>query len=1129
MFRYLTTASVLAAMALTAPAVCQAAAIDPQGSLKEVQALSAAGKAEEASALCDKVIQKFSGKDAVSQQFNYVLPYYAWEKAQSYFKAKDYAKAYEAYKAFSEEPRWKDATLLAKAKEALPTQPEAFAPFLTWSVFQMGYCRFMEAAAAEREQAGPKFEAAIAPLEQYLDMLQKNQVSATEKKQRLDGQVCFLLLQCYILKSTPDFEKASEYLEKSRRAKGKVPEEMAVAGLNSILAAATADPKNIGWVGKLINSNISSYKVEPARMGRNAAKYLKYGTSSAQLVNRALKEGNMEIAVDAYNSANTLFGLIPDVREVCFDADNLLRRLGKKGAYFKGTLSDRNTGAKISADNLSKLSESYKKLEADKQMMEAFSMLYSANMALTYGSPRLAKAGYQIVYDRYRDLQMQSKDEGLKPMRNTNIFQLAQLCYATGDEESGANFEKMLEGEDVGGDRSKSMAFNKMRRLLKEQKWEEVPAASDAVMKAYIADPSNKFYISAQFAELAAYYKMQDYDKLIQSAETFLHGDNLKPGTEKNSLKPEEVLHYQCQAYYFLLDAHVKKASKDPKEYDKALAVFDEYKGKITSTDIKENELGPNMYFTAGDVYLKKAAAESDEAAAEALQKKAIETLSVVTTNWKESQVYPNCELLIASVIVAGKDESIKDQAIAALERCADAAIKLQGGKQTAANALYWLASYTPEIARAGEDDAARAARCKTYRERFWKEADYEGNPFALQEVSLDLGTVSTKEEFDAQIAHAREIIAREATYAHEHDRANPELEKTINGYVAAYVDGSKKYDDKELTLEEKAEHFNNFPGIKAEDKYARAIFRMALIDSMNKAMAAIKEDGEAKVALQNDIEKTFREMTATFKPEDLTDFICVNVGDYLVNYVGRFEDPSTKQDEINTAVSYYDAVIERKKDAELVLASRLGKANALAYSKDAAQQATAAELYTAVSASADPNVSGPALHGLAKLHMRAGNYAEAITAARKFIDNRTNVRNRLSVLILLGEAYSKSGNDKDALLTYMNIYNQNKGSILYSAPACKAIMEILWKRNNPETGDRLKGTYKHSDHWTAWDTGQKYVDLIIRSGIDKKMQPEERDEYNKVFSAVSTYAADAGVQREDKASKDFQRKLQKK
>ena len=109
-----------------------------------------------------------------------------------------------------------------------------------------------------------------------------------------------------------------------------------------------------------------------------------------------------------------------------------------------------------------------------------------------------------------------------------------------------------------------------------------------------------------------------------------------------------------------------------------------------------------------------------------------------------------------------------------------------------------------------------------------------------------------------------------------------------------------------------------------------------------------------------------------------------------------------------------------------------------------------------------------------------------------------------------------------------MNLYSQNRGNITFSAPACKAMMEQYWKRNNPTSGDRLKGTFKQSDHWLAWNTGQNYVEQIRRSGIEAKMTPGERDKFNEVKLLLDQYAKDPKVQAEDKERKAFQAQLSK-
>ena len=138
-------ATVLAAMALAAPMVCQAQ--DPLTSLAKVKALTTAGKPDDAMALCEQVLKRYSGNSAMAKQFAYLMPFYAYEKGEILRAAKRYDEAYNAYKEFRDNARWKDKAMLEKAKGMLKDRmPEAYAPYLTQCIFQMGHCRYLQGA-----------------------------------------------------------------------------------------------------------------------------------------------------------------------------------------------------------------------------------------------------------------------------------------------------------------------------------------------------------------------------------------------------------------------------------------------------------------------------------------------------------------------------------------------------------------------------------------------------------------------------------------------------------------------------------------------------------------------------------------------------------------------------------------------------------------------------------------------------------------------------------------------------------------------------------------------------------------------------------------------------------------------
>ncbi len=1131
MNNHITGISVLAAMAFTVPCVCQAQ--DPVSALKQVQDLAAAGKIQDAVDLCDKILTKYSDPNStIAKQFRWVLPFYAWEKADTLYKAGDYDGAYKAYKAYADNKLFTEKTFMDTVKLQASQQYEVFEARRTYVVFQQGLSLYMLGSGTE-EQAGDKtkLQDAIPLLEEYYGMLQKNKVSALEKKQKLDGRVCFMLVQAYMLQPTPDFKKAGEYLEKARKAKGKLPDDMAMTGLNTVARIAMEHPETAGWVYKIISTSPASYNMEPARAARYADKYLNNGIKATMATDKAMKANDVSSAAEAAHSANCLFALVPDMVTIRTALAAQMKAVGKSAKAF----TDSGTGVRIVPEHPKKLSEAYKKLDSDHRDLDGYAVLSCANLALTMQSNRLAKAGYQIMVDRYKSLVQTDKDNKTVEMLGNNYFQLAQLCYATGDQEAGDKYIQKVPGDEneIGGDKAKNIAVNKMSRMLKDKDWQGVLPAADEVMKLFKDEPTNQYYVSAQFAIIAAQHNLKNYEEVITKAEELLHSGGLE-ASGKGALKPDKAKYYNMTTFYYLMDSQMKLASMDTKYLEEAMKVFKRYKERHPEFDLKENSLAPNMYYAAVDC-LTRMARQAEEAEAAKLNQQALDYCKSIVEHWPDGEFAPNADLQAASILIADPDQTVKPEAIKILERCAENAKKRmdeKGAKEDIlfANALFWLDSYGLEIPMEGEDEAATAARVKGYNERFWNEADYEGCVYALPAACLRVSRADKEGNAEAvktALEGLRSIIVREANFAYKNNKSNPELEKAINTYIDKYIAGATKYKDAGVIPEKQTQDLvKDFSEINSDDKYTNAILRMAVINAMNQELASIKDDPSKRDAKALEVERAFRDMTNTFKPDDLTSFIAVQVGDYLVKYVSRFDDPSSKQNEIDMAITYYDSVINRRRDR--VAEATLGKANALSFSRNAEQQKEAIKLFEQVSSGPVTTQTIPAMKGLAELYSRNGNYEKARDAAALYLKStRGNNDERLQMNMLLGKAYSECGDIKNALLTYMNVFNQNRNRIGYSAPACVAAMELFWKRNNPSTGDRMKGDFKASDRWTAWSTGQNYVNLIKRSKLEDKMAASDRDAYNKVVAKVAEYGADMAVQKEDKEGKDFQRKLE--
>ncbi|MBQ2379949.1 MAG: hypothetical protein II295_06100 [Akkermansia sp.] len=1121
MIKNSTAAAVLAVAAFSAPMVCQAQ--DPATAARQVQSLLDAGKVNDAIAVCDKMIATYgNSKSRLAAQFAHYEPFFHWRKGNILFAAKQYAAAYEAFKTINTDARFQNKKLRDRAlAEKSMNDGNGYEPYLTASLFYMGYSKFQEAVGDPKAKPAipgnpAKFAEAIPDMENYLKLYQSGKISKMEKEQKMDGKLCFMLLQAYLLKPEPDFKKAGEYLEKSRTAKAALPDDMAMSGLATILKVAGENPEHIGWVYKVIRSNPHSFNLGPVRLARYGSQFFNPALTSAKQVSENLKKGNMTQADEATKTTYELLGLVPEIEETRRALHGMYSTL--KG--YKGAVPDPATGASYRASDCAALFKNYDKLGKAKTQMEAYALIAAANVAQQYGSNRLAKAGYQILMDRYPGLMQNSKD-GAKSMKDKNTFQLAQLCRATGDEETAVALESKVDTKEMGEGGQVALLINKMARLTKEENWEEASSVAAEVIKATQDSKQGAHYAPARFVQVAAAWKLKKWEDVITLGEAALSEDIFAEAAKGGKYKEATAVANETQTRYFIIDAHSNLARKDVSHWDKLLTCVEAYIAKFP----KEETLLPNVYFQGIDTLLKRQGGGKPEAMAKDMEK-ALAYCSTFAEKFPQNTLYPHVRMLTGNILINGEDEARKPEGIVALQDAVEAGLKTDKGKSVAANALYMLSSYGREIALEGEDDAAQAKRAQGYVKRFWAEADFEGCEYSLKMVNITLNDAAEvdKATFEAAVKQAQTIIAREANYGLANNSINTDMESTINGYASTYVDGYKKFNKADLSLEEQVKHFSEFPGIVKEDKYTNAILRMAMLTSMSQAQAKLAKDKDKDGAarMEQEIGKEFRRMTNEFKPSDLTQFICVQVGNYEVDYARRLNDANMRNEEATTALSYFEEAISR--GGEYTEQAKLGKASALGLTNDDSKKKESAQMFETLAASQDQEIAGPALFGITKLHMATGNYAEAVKSAKRFED--AGIRTgRKDMQLLYGEALAKNKDYDNALVAYTNLY-QDMGNIAYSAPACKALMEIYWERNTPATGDRLAGTFKPSDHWRAWNTAQVYVKRIRESKLETKMTPDDRDKYNEVVTLLNQYAADAGVQREDKENKAFQAQI---
>ena len=1115
----------LALAAVGAPLVCQAQ--DPAGEYKNILMYKQQNKYAEALATVDRVIAVYGNpKSRVAKQFAHYTPFFYSQKGEILMAMGKMDEAYAVFDELYTKEDYKSKELLERSKELPGQKEEGFLPLISSALFQMGNIRYQQAVGRNGQGGDPtKFDDCIARLEDYLKKYESKKVSKKELAQKLDGKVCFILMQSYLLKPQPDFAKAGFYIDKGRKAKAALPDDLVMNGLNTVLSIALKSPEYIEWGEKMISSNPAGFRLSPDRMAAHGGNIFNSGVKASKLWEEAMKTGDLKQAANAARTTYSLFGLVPDTAETVKTLDSIIKAVGNASQI----IPDKALGVTYDPAKLKRLGQNYEGYISENTELDGYMLLTLANTAAqSMGSKRLGKAGYKILLERYPKLTQKKGDEK-QVLLDINRLQYAQLSRQTGDEDTATAQEKMIDVKNVGEGNKSAVVLNEMVRLVREKRWDEVVPVADNVMDTLAAEKGSVNYVSANFSKLAALYMLRRYSDVVKVGEELLNSGMLTLG----KLNEKQVNEYETQALFFVTDACKELAAKDNSYLDKSIAYAETFMKKYPSMNLEGNPMAPNVYFDAVTVLLKRRGHGKPEADKQDLQK-ALEYCDIIGKQWPEHDLYPTARLLAGSILINGEDDSVKPNGLLALEEAADGAVKQADGKGkgVAANALFWLASYSPEFPREGESEEALTARISEYFDRFWKDADYEGNGFALQMAPLQLSrALSAKDTaaYEKALKITQEIIAREATYAFKNNQPNPELEKTINSYVESYVNGEKTLHNKELTLDEKSAHLRNFPGVDKNDKFTNAIFHMALLTSMQNALTAAKRAGDDAAARQlgEDIKNCFAQMRSSFKPQDLTNYICVQVGNYQVDAAAQMS-VANRQRDVESALSYFEQVLARGGD--MLSEATLGKANALALADSDAQHKEAFDLYTKLTAAKDPSIAGPALMGLTKLNMTTKNYKAAVESASRFVDMRGagTAGQRMTMMLMLGEAYCASGDVQKGLQTYMNLYSQNRGNITYSAPACEAMMAQLWKRNTPASGDRLKGTFKQSDRWRAWNTGRDYVTQVRRSGIEAKMTPAERDLFNSVVKLVNQYENDPAVQKEEKEKNAFQAQLSK-
>ncbi|MBQ9096736.1 MAG: hypothetical protein IJY53_10405, partial [Akkermansia sp.] len=595
MFRYSTALSVIALAAVSAPYVCQAQ--DPAGKFKRITVLSESGKVDEALKMCDDMLKYFAGKSRTVQQYGFYEPFFVWKKGELLMAAKKYDEAYETYKRLNMDPKFQDKAMRDRAKRRKLLNGQGFDPYLTASQYYMGACMYQKGVGDSKKgvAADPAaFDKAIPVLKEYLDLYQGGKVSKMEKDLKLDGQICFMLMQAYILQSTPDFKTAGSYLERGRKSKGAIPDEMAMAGLSTIINVAMKNPEAISWVRDIIVSNPQSYSLGPVRMARHGSTFFGPAQNCQKMFSEAMKNGEEKKANDSARSAMALMGMVPNVNETL----NALKQMTKVIGTSKMKVADLD-GAVYTGSTCKTLIDNYTKSEESNKQLDAFAVQLSSSIALDYGCHRMAKAGYGILVNRYPDLQGPEKDGKPQPLGDKFKQGYAQLCRTTGDEAAALAVEGTLDKSKLGDEGALALVLNRMVQAQKDKQWEEVVKLAEEVIASPVIVKTSPNFLQANISKVAALKELKrEADAVAAIEQMFADNvvENATDATPEVRTNADRILRFhQCIGYYTLMR---QGGSIDSEYLDKVQKCVADYELKYPDKTQADDYL-PHMYFYA--------------------------------------------------------------------------------------------------------------------------------------------------------------------------------------------------------------------------------------------------------------------------------------------------------------------------------------------------------------------------------------------------------------------------------------------------------------------------------------------------------------------------------------------------
>ena len=595
--------------------------------------------------------------------------------------------------------------------------------------------------------------------------------------------------------------------------------------------------------------------------------------------------------------------------------------------------------------------------------------------------------------------------------------------------------------------------------------------------------PDSKHVPAVRRLMLTSLFYSGEYETCIEIAVEML--PKLKKETEAHDI----CLHVLGGSYYYtgqyreaqpLLDQHAELYPKS--KFEQAALYFQasnlsrlQFWGKsaklLDEFFEKHSDPSQNIYFAFALYDRANCHYALDENAA------ALEKLNRLETEFPNADIMDMALNLKGNVLQAeGDKEEAEKYYIKAL-----ALAERRENDIVAGEALNYLVSMLGEKPKK-KDSPNRLKDAVPYADKFWKQYGSD-SPYKAQVAVGQVYALQDAGRVEEALNRLRDVISEMASIP-----GAAGLEEAIGSYTEVYLDSHSP--------EELKEHYYSFPGIKASNKAARALLRIAVIGVFEDQVKKAGDDEAKRIQAEAGIKVLFRDLKNEFDLNDLSNYILVRVGDFIR------ETNSPRE-----ALPYYTEALNREDDKSYKFPALFGRGAVNALGSKAQQAEAIKDFQRVLNDSQERSDKDRALYKMIVTEMAMGDYEKAKENARLYLDREKGyAQKKMEVAMLLAEAYDKLGMVNDAIASYVNVWNTYKGAIRISAPAMKRYMELVWDRNM--AGDEV------SDRQGAYNAGRTYIDQTraIVVGDKAKASPEEVAMWKEVEQLVEQYVANPEV-----------------